>query len=211
MKTPLLILLLITSMGLARPPSAAAIKRTEALIAETIPHLDLKDATPEQALDAVRAAWKERHPDVPFPVGVANIGLPDTWKKDKPVHITLELKDVPFYEALTYLADFSGWSFSLCNGLVQIENRSFNGFVEDWYTTTHDIPPKALASLKLHRGSTSEEVRSALAAYGVELEDWEKPFLAKDGKSVALTCLPAKHQEIAGIIALLGKGFKISK
>lgn len=209
MKTTILALAFLASVAFGQSPSPASIKRADALVSETIPHLSLKNATFEQALDSVRIAWNERHPTEPFPVGLTAFLPAQGYREEYPAHITLDLKDVPFIEALLYIADLSGRGFRVRQGLPQFEDVTW--IEEGWVTRIHDITPNVLASLKLLPSSSVEDIRRAFAELGVNLEDWMKPTLLADGSRMALTSYDSQQEQIAGIITLLRSGYKISK
>ncbi len=209
MKSTILVLLFLASFAFAQSPSPAAIQRVDVLFSETIPLLSLKDATFDQALDSIRQVWNERHPDEPFPVGLTAFLPPEGYRKEYGARITLELKNVPYMEALLYIADLSGRRFSIRRGLPQVEHITW--IEEDWVARIHHVTPEVLAGLQLHSDATPEDIRRALAAFGIKLEEWMKPRLMPGGTRLVLTSYVSQQEQLAGIITLLRNGFKISK
>lgn len=209
MKTKILTLFVLASFALAQSPSPVAVQRADALVTETIPHFSLKNATFQEALDSVRLAWNERHPDEPFPIGLTAFLTPQGYRAEYPAHITLDLKDVPYIEALRYIADLSGRGFRVRQGLPQFEHVTW--IEEGWVTRIHEITPVVLTGLKLRSDSSVDDIRQALAGLGVTLEDWMKPILIAGGSHLGLTSYNSQQEQIAGIITLLGNGYKISK
>ena len=209
MKT-IFLLIFAAAAALAAPPPKAEQRQLKALVEETIPNLTLKDASFEEAIAAIQSAWKKRHPDDPLPIAIT-----DWTKKEKeyikssPERITLELHDVPYLTAFHYIASASQTAFSLRHGLPKFDKRGWGA--EDWVTKQYKVPPGALAALGLSAKSKPEEVRQALNKFDIELEDWMNPVLLEAGKSLVVTCLPEQHDQIAGILLLLQKGFKITK
>ena len=102
MKTAFL-LLVSAGIVLGQPLPEAALRRAEALASETIPHLSLKEASFEDALSAVQRAWSERHPNDPLPVAVTDFAPPEGYRAEYAQRITLDLRNVPFIEALLYI------------------------------------------------------------------------------------------------------------
>jgi len=203
------LLIFAVAVALAAPPPKAEQKRLKALIEETIPNLTLKDASFEEAIAEIQRAWKKSHPDDPLPIAIT-----DWTKKEKeyiayPQCITLELHDVPYLTAFHYIASASHTDFSLRHGLPTFDKRGWGA--EDWGIKDYKVPPGALAALGLRAKSKPEEVRQALNKFGIELEGWMNPRLFDSGKTLVVKCLPEQHDQIAGVLLLLQKGFKITK
>ncbi len=121
----------------------------------------------------------------------------------------MDLRDVPFIEALLYLGQASFRTFSAERALPQFERYHWIG--EGWTVRVYDIPAATLASLGLRADSSSADIQKALRQVGVELEDWMKPSLMGSGQRLALMSYPAQQEELAGILALLRNGYKITK
>jgi hypothetical protein len=209
MKPTTLLLLALASFTHAQSPSLTSIERANALVTETIPHLSLNKATFEQALETVRRIWSEQRAGDQLPIGTTAFLSPQGYRDENPAQITLDLKNVPFIEALKYIADLSGRAFRVRQGLPQFERITW--IEEGWVTRVHEITPEVLTHLKLMPDSSATDVRRALVTLGVNLEEWMKPTLIADGSHLGLTSYQAQQEQISGIITLLRNGYKISK
>jgi hypothetical protein len=208
MKPILSILLLVTASAFAQP-SEATVRRAQALATDTIPRLQLKEATFEDALASIRRVWEQRYPNDPFPVGLTDYRPPDGYRETNAARITLDLKGIPFVEALRYIGTFSGRSLISVSGLAQLERHSW--IEEDWVTRAHDVSPEALSALHLKPDATGAELRRAFQQFGIKLDDWMKLGMTPTGKQVVVLSYQPQQEQIAGVLFLLTNGFRISK
>jgi len=190
-------------------PSPDAMRRAESLFIEVIPHLELKEATFEEAFGVIRRLWEEKHPGEMLPVGVTDFVANDNEDaKDYTAKITLDLKKIPFFEAFRYLAVLSNKEFLYHNGLLELRNVTQAD--EDWAPRVYEVTPAVLAALRLKPDSAEAEIRRALAKLGVELNPWMKLGVF-EGRFLFVTGHRREQEQIAGVLFLLSKGYKITK
>lgn len=177
---------------------------SEALRTSKMEKLDLQKVTFEQALAVVRAEWKLQHPDLDFPVSIAE------YEQDEQGHpplITMSLRDVPFVNALQYISQASRHRFVERSGLVAFEEVGL--IIEDWITRTHPVSEELLTRLGLGKQPTPKQLSAAYAQFGVKLEDW---MAVSYGEGfIIVTALNQQQEQIAGINFLLSEGYKITK
>lgn len=209
MKTVFVMWLVASATALAETNVAVAVKRSEALYSETIPHLKIKKASLEEALVIIRNIWKLKHPSEPFPVGLTDYEPADNQKERARRQITLDLKNVPYIEALRFVGQLSFRRLIEKNGFAQFEQ--IVGIQEDWTTEVYHLTPAVLAGLRLRDDSSSEQVQKAFESYGVEFPKGMKATLADSGNILIVRNLTEQLQRIAGIVLLLRNGFEIRK
>jgi hypothetical protein len=208
MKAAVFLLLLSAVAAFATPPEDT-VRRAQAIATETIPHLQLKDSTFEDALSAIRRAWEQRHANDSFPVAITDYQPPEGYRETSPARITLDLKNVPFIEALRYVGTLSGRRLISVSGLVQLERHHW--IEEDWVTRGHDVSLEALAALHLKPDSSLADLRRAFQQFGVKLDDWMKLALADSGRQLVVLSYQPQQEQIEGILFLLSNGFHITK
>ncbi|MES2475653.1 MAG: hypothetical protein V4640_07720 [Verrucomicrobiota bacterium] len=177
---------------------------SEALRTSKIAKLELHKVTFEQALSIARADWKRQHPNLDFPVSIAE------YEQDEQGHpplITMSLHNVPFVMALKYISQAASHRFVERPGLVALEEVGV--IVEDWITKTHPAPEELLTNLGLGKEPTPEQLSSAYAQFSVKLEDWMK--VSYNDGFIVVTAFEQQQEQIAGINFLLSKGYKITK
>jgi hypothetical protein len=177
---------------------------------ETIKHLVLKEATLEEALQIIGHEWEQRRLGESLPVAISDFDPPEGPRSGYTARITLDLKNIPFIEALRYVAAMSDRQFNPKNGLVQLEGYPFSR-MEDWSMRTHDVSPKALAKINREGGPAPVDVRRFFQNLGVKLEDWMKVVLIDEGRRIVVLSADPQQEQIAGILHLLGEGFTISR
>ena len=177
----------------------------EALRKSKIPMLSLNKQTFEESFAEIEVEWRKQHPDLSFPVALADYRN-ESEHASGPL-ITLNLKEVPFVEALGYLGESSKRRLVERPGILQIED--VGGIVEDWYVEIHPLEPGTAKKLGLGESPTSADVAAAYARYGVKLEAWMEIRLS--GNKLILMANKPQHQQIAGINLLLEQGFTITK
>ena len=210
MKLAAFLFLLLTAAGFAQPsPTEDSVRRAQAVATEVIPRLQFKNATFEDALAAIRRAWDERHPNDPLPVALTDYQPPNGYRETNPARITLDLKNVPWIEALRYIGTLSGRRLISLSGLVQLERHPW--IEEDWITRAHDVAPAALAALHLKPDSSGDDLRRAFKQFGVQLDDWMKLGMIASGQQIVVLSYQPQQEQIAGILFLLGNGFHITK
>lgn len=190
-------------------PSGESVRRAEVIATETIPRLELKEATFEEALKMIQRAWDERHPTEPLPIGLSDYQPPEGYRETQPARITLDLKNVPFLEALHYIGRLSGRHLVSLGGVIQMER--YRWIEEGWTTRVHEVTPKALAALHLKPDSSGEELRRGFQQLGVRLDDWMNLGMTPSGQGIFVHAYPSQQEQIAGILFLLNNGFRITK
>ncbi|HQW29866.1 MAG TPA: hypothetical protein PK529_11810 [Verrucomicrobiales bacterium] len=210
MKPITLVFLVFTVSAVAEPtPSADEVRRAQAMVTETIPHVHFTDIPFDDALTAIRGEWDQRFPNDPFPVALTDYRPPEGYRETNPARITLDLKNVPFIEALRYIGILSGRHLVSVSGLVILE--SYGWIEEDWSTRLHDVSPAALAALNLKSDSSSDDLRRAFKQFGVKVDDLKKVGLVNSGQQIVVASYQAQQEQVAGILFLLGNGFSITK
>jgi hypothetical protein len=202
-------LLSITLAFADQPPSEDAMRRAQAVATEKIPRLHLEGTTFDETLTIIRSAWEERHPNESLPVAVTDYEAPEGYREKNVAYITLDLKNLTFIEALQYIGDLSGRRLRTVRGLVHLEGKSW--IEEDWETRVHDISPAALAALRLKANSSDADVRRAFQQFGVKFDDWMNLHLIDSARQVVIRSYKPQQEQIAGIIFLLGNGFRIAR
>jgi hypothetical protein len=190
-------------------PTEKSVELAHAFATEAIPHLQLKDATFAESLATIRRAWVERHPNDSFPVAVTDYRPAEGYRETNPATITLDLKNIPFMEAVRYVGTFSGRSLISVSGLIQLEGISW--IQEDWITRAHDVTPAALAALGVRPNSPAEDLRRGFQQFGVTFENWMKVAPTTTGGQIVVLSYRAQQEQIAGILFLLGNGFRITR
>jgi len=188
-------------------PSPELLKRADLLTRDRIPQFALTNASVQEAVATVQNAWDKQHPDNPLPVAIVNFGEPGD-PASQP-QITLTLHNVPFYQALVYIGQVSHWNFSVKRALPTFERLA--GFNEPWVTRVYEISAMQLAGLGLTEKSSGDDARKALGDRGLEFEEWGHVNLSKGGEVLIMTCDVSEHRKLDAILALLEKGFKITR
>lgn len=188
-------------------PDERTVRLAQAMMADTIPHLQLKGATFEEALAEIRKEWDQRHRGLPLPVGIREYF---TSSDDSGLYrITLEMEDVPFVMALRYVAALSHRRLHCFDGLVALEGFDFIG--EGWNSRDYWVSSKVFEGLHLKRDSRAEEVRGAFERLGVKFEPWMKIGLTLEGDRLVAIGTNENLEQIAGILLLLENGFRLVK
>lgn len=177
------------------------------LASESIPHLKLSGSSFEEALSTIRKCWEESHPGESFPVAVTDFGTPDGYEAERPARISLDLKEVPYLEALRHIAVLSGRNLEDGDGLFRIVGRSW--IDEGWNTRTHPVSAEALAALGLAPDASAGDVREAFARLAVPVGTWLKSGPILEGKQWVLTANPDQQEVAAGLLHLLSQGYEI--
>ena len=194
----------------AQSDLSAEVKRSEAIYTESIPHLTISKAPLEDALAVIRRLWEQSHPKEPFPVGITDYQqTPEERMCDNPL-VTLDLKNVPYIEALRAVGLLTFRRLLERNGMVQFEQIT-GRIIEDWSTEIHELPPRVRDSLGLPNEATTAQVQKAFEKFGVKFEQGMTAGLADSGSLLIVRNRAPQQQQIAGILLLLGNGFEIRK
>lgn len=181
-----------------------------AFATDTIADLSFKHVSLEQALDTVRRHWDKAHPGEPFPVAIRHYQAFDPFKDDGIV-FTLELKKVPYSEAVRILARMAGMLLVSDRGLWVIDACHTRDIEEhDIITRDHELTAAGSRALD---AACPKDTRHALDYYGVELGEGTTIVNSpRASGSVLVVMAPRTQQEqIAGICVLLNNGFRITK
>lgn len=202
--------LFLSARLVAQSDLSAEVKRSEALYTESIPHLTISKAPLEEALAVIRRLWEQSHPMDSFPVGINDYEqTPEERKGDNPL-VTLELKNVPYIEALRAVGFLTFRRLLEKNGMVQFEQIT-GLIIEDWSTEIHPLPSAVRDSLRLSNEATPAQVQKAFENFGVRFEQGMMAALADSGKRLIVRNTAPQQQQIAGILLLLKNGFEIQK
>jgi hypothetical protein len=203
MKSLLMLFLSIGLMSLRAEEDRTVQAISEALRSSKIAKLELTKATFEDALALIRAEWERQHPALDFPVALAQ------YERDQgyPPLVTMSVHEVPFIKALQYVGESSRRRLVKRSDLLTFED--FGLIIEDWITKSHPASEDLLTKLGIGKHPTAEELASAYAHYGVQLDDWMK--LGYHDGFIIVFALDEQQEQIAGINHLLSHGFKITK
>lgn len=200
-KMKIFLMFLISLLPVSAEPPESAI--SQALKESKIAKLELNKNTFEEAMAMVKNEWKKQHPQLDFPVAIAE------FERDRghPPLITLSLREVPFIKALQFIGQTSNRRLLGKPDLLTLEEVGL--IVEDWITKSHKAPDELLTALGLGKQPTEEDLRQAYARYGVHLLDWMK--IGYHDEYIIVRAFKKQQQQIAGINLLLSQGFTISK
>jgi hypothetical protein len=108
---------------------------------------------------------------------------PDDYRSD--YQITLELKDVPFFEVLRWLANATGRRLQEAAGVVTLSKHQ--GIIEDWGTREHPVSPKVLKALGVAENSSPRDLRAKFKQFGVSCEPWHIASLTRVSRPTSST------------------------
>ncbi len=208
MKSAIVLLLLCITISSAETPREADIRRAKALKDETIPKLELKGATFEQAFDLIRANWDRSHPKESFPVVFTDFDPPSNIKETSPAKLTMHLRNIPYIEAIRYIASCSNRLIMDRGGVLDLLQSW--GFLRDWTERIYKVSPAALAQLQLQKNSSAELVRQALKRFGIVTSSGGFE-LESSGRQLRAVCTYPEHEKISGVLSIFDAGYKISK
>ena len=208
MKTALIIFLIpiFAFGGEAEKLSSRA--RSESLVREKIAHIVLENAPLKEALKTVGKQWEQVHPGESFPIGLTNYEREDFKNYGADPRITLDLKDVSYFEVLQLIGRLIYHDVDFRNGYVQIMQRV--GITEDWTTKVYRVDENIIAGLGLKPDSTAKEVQHAFESFGVVFGPGMKAENFDNHRLVVTNHL-GEVPKIEGILCLLRTGFKITK
>jgi hypothetical protein len=203
-----LALCLLASPLCGQSNSPSTIEASYRLLVETkIPELAINQQPFSKAFQIIQAKWEEQHPEATFPVSVTEFVRKKDDYADYRAVVTLRLKNVPFHEALLYLAESSRMRLEKSSGLLNLSQVQM--ITEDWSTRIHQVDDAILDRLELTHDSSSEEIRAAYGGYEIKLEDWMTASIA-DHKLVVMT-YQKYHSRIDGLHHLIRSGFSITR
>ena len=181
------------------------VARLETLYREEIPLLELKQVTPQDGLGIIRAHWERAHPKETFPV----VWGDHAETASRVELMTLNLQNIPYIEAVKYVASFGLRHLEQREGLLVMLPAVGHG-KDDWSVVVHPITPQVLTGLGIKKDSPSDKIVAAFRQFGVSWEDWMKIGLYPDGTQIVIAAPEEQRSQVAGIILLLRSGFKIT-
>lgn len=177
-----------------------------------LPEFNLRKSTFENGVAEIKKAWAKQHPDVPFPVVLA-----EPVKHTPPMFISMDLRNVSALDALTYLADYYGLvvRHALSEVILQPKAMDDNGM---WRASLIDVSPRAAAHLGLVAGpgqraddKVNQELRRKLEGLGLKFEgDFEVRWMP-DTKQVYFRNTPAQEARLETLLMLLNAGYTVEK
>jgi hypothetical protein len=192
-------------------PGAAPDRHAVRLFHELIlPEFNLRKSTFENGVAEIKKAWAKQHPDVPFPVVLA-----EPVKHTPPMFISMDLRNVSALDALTYLADYYGLvvRHALSEVMLQPKSQEDEGM---WRASLIHVPPRAATYLGLVAGQradekVNQELRRKLEGLGLKFEgDFEVRWLGGTSE-VYFRNTPAQEARLETLIMLLNAGYTVEK
>lgn len=188
----------------AQEEAPTTVQASYDLLQETIiPELDLQKASFTESFKTIEKEWQKHYPDRTFPVAL--VEFKPALDPGSERLVTLNLKKVPFSEAIKYLVEASGMTADESSGLFKLKRT--NAIIENWSTRVHPVNELILSKLGLNGKSSKEEVRAAYEKYGITLDDWMRISLAKD--RVILMASDKHHSYVSALHHFLSSGFTL--
>lgn len=152
--------LFATAFAVAQTNVPPVVLRSEALYQEKIVDLVLTNASLEESVSMIRKIWEHHYPNDTFPVGLTNYSVltDETGRTPRPL-IAIHLKNIPYIEALHYIAVLANRRLIETRGMVQLEEPAW--IKEDWHTCAYEMTPILLERLGLTLSSVSAVPRAS--------------------------------------------------